>query len=169
MLIRSMSRKAVVHAAALAGAAALAVSVAAPANAATHGSGTTHQAGATVKTVTPQQAAEAVTFAAQQIGKPFVMGANGPESFDSPGLTQAAYASVGVSIPRTSLEQWQRSTHLTASQVRKGDLVFFSDGNHVGIVADAAKHLVIHAPYPGTRVRYQDYDTIPNLTGFGRP
>ncbi|MCC3768670.1 C40 family peptidase [Streptomyces sp. UNOC14_S4] len=168
-----MPRKAVIRAAALAGAAALAVSVAAPANAAAHGSGaatsTTHQAKAAVKTVTPQQAAKAVAFAAQQQGKPYMYGATGPDSFDSPGLTQAAYAAAGVGIPRTSQEQWQRSTHLTASQVRKGDLVFFVNGDHVGIVADAEKHLMIHAPRVGTTVRYESYDDNPLFTGFGRP
>ncbi|MGW1075009.1 C40 family peptidase [Streptomyces sp. NPDC002537] len=173
MFIRTLSQKAAVSAVALAGAVALAASVASPANAAPHPTtahtkATTHAKKA-VRTVSPQQGAKAVAFAAQQQGKPYVWGATGPDSFDSPGLTQAAYAAAGVGIPRASVEQWNSSTHLTEGQVRAGDLVFFSGGNHVGIVTDPKKHIMIHAPRVGTSVRYESYDAVPDRTGFGRP
>ena len=46
------------------------------------------------------KALEAVQFALKQLGKPYVFGAEGPDSYDCSGLTWASYRSVGVTIPR---------------------------------------------------------------------
>ncbi len=61
----------------------------------------------------PTSAAEqAIAFARAQIGKPYQWGATGPDSYDCSGLTMASYASAGVSIPRTSREQYNFGTHV---------------------------------------------------------
>ncbi len=65
-------------------------------------------------------AATAISFARAQLGKPYVYGATGPDSFDCSGLMQAA----GVAIPRTSEQQWASLPHVTAPQ--PGDLVFYT-------------------------------------------
>ncbi|GAA1990387.1 hypothetical protein GCM10009838_61950 [Catenulispora subtropica] len=48
-------------------------------------------------------AASAIAFAARQLGLPYVWGGNGPAKgdagYDCSGLTMAAYASAGISIP----------------------------------------------------------------------
>ena len=69
-------------------------------------------------------AATAVAYARGQLGKPYVYGATGPDAFDCSGLVQAAWAAAGVSIPRTSEEQWADLPHVTAPQ--PGDLVFYT-------------------------------------------
>jgi peptidoglycan DL-endopeptidase CwlO len=107
----------------------------------------------------PSSAAEqAVAFARAQIGKPYQWGATGPDSFDCSGLTMSAYASVGVSIPRTSGEQWNIGTHIgSMADLQPGDLVFFAYGSdpstihHVGLYEGDG--LMIEAPFTGASVR----------------
>jgi peptidoglycan DL-endopeptidase CwlO len=107
----------------------------------------------------PSSAAEqAIAFARAQIGKPYQWGATGPDSFDCSGLTMSAYASAGVSIPRTSREQWNIGTHIgSMADLAPGDLVFYAYGSspstihHVGLyVGDG---LMIEAPFTGASVR----------------
>ncbi len=80
--------------------------------------------------------------------------ATGPNSFDCSGLTQWAYKQAGVSITRTTFTQANDGPHLTKSQLKPGDLVLFnSDLSHIGLYAGNGQ--VLHAPYPGTSVRYE--------------
>jgi cell wall-associated NlpC family hydrolase len=107
----------------------------------------------------PSSAAEqALAFARAQIGKPYQWGATGPDSFDCSGLTMSAYASAGVSIPRTSGEQWNIGTHIgSMADLQPGDLVFFAYGSdpstihHVGLYEGDG--LMIEAPFTGASVR----------------
>src|SRR5215831_679720 len=50
-------------------------------------------------------ASDAVDLAARQIGKPYVWGAEGPNSFDCSGLTQYVYSEVGLDLPRRAVSQ----------------------------------------------------------------
>ncbi len=80
------------------------------------------------------RAQSALRYAIAQVGKPYVMGAEGPNAFDCSGLTQAAYASVGISLPRTSQAQYGVGRSVSRSELQPGDLVFFYSGiSHVGI------------------------------------
>lgn len=85
--------------------------------------GVTH--GAAQVAGTDAAAVQAISFARAQLGKSYLYGATGPDAYDCSGLTQAAWASAGVSIPRTSEEQWAQLPHVSASQLQPGDLVFF--------------------------------------------
>jgi peptidoglycan DL-endopeptidase CwlO len=105
----------------------------------------------------PTSAAEqAVAFARAQIGKPYQWGATGPDSYDCSGLTMSAYASAGVTIPRTSRSQWTIGTHIDSmADLVAGDLVFYGTSastiHHVGLyVGDG---LMIEAPFTGASVR----------------
>jgi cell wall-associated NlpC family hydrolase len=69
-------------------------------------------------------AATAVAYARGQLGKPYVYGATGPDAFDCSGLTQAAWQAAGVSIPRTSEQQWADLPHVSSPQ--PGDLIFYT-------------------------------------------
>jgi len=69
-------------------------------------------------------AATAITYARAQLGKPYVYGATGPGAFDCSGLTQAAWQAAGVTIPRTSEDQWADLPHV--SSPRPGDLIFYT-------------------------------------------
>jgi cell wall-associated NlpC family hydrolase len=55
----------------------------------------------------PALAADAVDLAARLIGRPYVWGAEGPDSFDCSGLTQYVYQDVGVELPRRAINQSQ--------------------------------------------------------------
>ncbi|WP_326738184.1 C40 family peptidase [Streptomyces sp. NBC_01022] len=106
------------------------------------------------------RAAEAVAFAYTALGKPYVWGATGPSSFDCSGLTQAAYRSAGVSLPRTTYTQIDAGRRVSRSELAPGDLVFFYSGiSHVGLYIGNGQ--MIHAPRPGAPVRIAPIDQMP--------
>ncbi|MFF6952885.1 NlpC/P60 family protein [Streptomyces iakyrus] len=98
------------------------------------------------------QAERVIAFARAQIGLPCVWGAVGPGSYDAAGLTQAAWRTVGVSLPRTTQAQWSAGVQVPLADVQVGDLVFFHDDlGHVGIWSGDG--MMIHAPGPGALIR----------------
>jgi peptidoglycan DL-endopeptidase CwlO len=98
------------------------------------------------------KAEKALAFARAQIGKPYVWGATGPDSYDCSGLTQAAWKAAGVSLPRTTYDQVNAGTTVSLADAQPGDLVFFYDDiSHVGIYI--GNGMMIHAPKPGAYVR----------------
>ncbi|WP_435838539.1 C40 family peptidase [Streptomyces achromogenes] len=100
------------------------------------------------------KAGKAVAFARAQLGKPCVWGAAGPGSYDCAGLTQAAWKSAGVTLPRTAREQAGVGVPVPPAEARPGDLVFFhDDADHVGLCT--GNGMMIHAPRPGAYVREQ--------------
>ncbi|MFB7182289.1 NlpC/P60 family protein [Streptomyces sp. NPDC056257] len=113
------------------------------------------------------RAARAVAFAYGAIGKPYVWGATGPGSFDCSGLTQAAWRSAGVSLPRTTYTQINAGRRVSRDQLAPGDLVFFYSGvTHVGLYIGNGQ--MIHAPRPGSTVRLAPVDSMP-WAGASRP
>ncbi|MDQ0581864.1 C40 family peptidase [Streptomyces rishiriensis] len=113
------------------------------------------------------QGKKAVQFATAQIDKPYVWGAEGPDSFDCSGLTSEAWRSAGQAIPRTSQEQWKQLPHIAVGDMRPGDLIiYFADASHVALyVGDGA---IIHAPRPGRTVTLAGAGSMPIL-GVVRP
>jgi NlpC/P60 family len=132
-------------------------------------------AGAASARASDRAAATAVAFVRAQAGAvPYVWGGTTTAGFDCSGLVQAAYAAAGVSIERTSEEQWVSEPHVAAPVA--GDLVFFAgaDGTpsspgHVGIVTDPARHLMIDAYAAGTYVRYDTYGLASSAPGLSDP
>ncbi|MET8721785.1 C40 family peptidase [Streptomyces misionensis] len=110
---------------------------------------------------------KAVAFATAQIGKPYVWGAAGPDSFDCSGLTSQAWAAAGRPIPRTSQEQWKQLKHIPVKDMRPGDLVvYFDDASHVALyIGDGA---IVQAPRPGRTVTVAGAGSMPIL-GVVRP
>ncbi|MCW2937165.1 MAG: NlpC/P60 family protein [Actinomycetia bacterium] len=98
------------------------------------------------------KAAEAVNWALKQLGKPYVWGAAGPETFDCSGLTMWAYGKVGVSLAHYTGSQWNAGTHVRLNQLQPGDLIFFySDLHHMGMYVGNGQ--MVHAPHTGDVVR----------------
>ncbi|MHA3704501.1 C40 family peptidase [Jatrophihabitans sp. YIM 134969] len=94
----------------------------------------------------------AIDFALAQRGKPYVYATSGPNSYDCSGLTAAAYAAAGVSLPHQSAEQYNYGTHVPLSEMQPGDLVFFySPISHVAIYL--GNGLIVHAPTSGDVVK----------------
>ncbi|MEE1756101.1 C40 family peptidase [Streptomyces sp. SP18CS02] len=106
------------------------------------------------------RAAQAVAYAYGALGKPYVWGATGPDSYDCSGLTQAAWRSAGVSLPRTTYSQIDAGQRVSRSRLAPGDLLFFYSGiSHVGMYVGDGK--MIHAPRPGAPVRVAPIDEMP--------
>jgi cell wall-associated NlpC family hydrolase len=113
------------------------------------------------------RAAMAVAAAERMVGAPYVWGATGPNAFDCSGLMLYAYQQAGVSLPRTSQEQLDAGTRVPLDQARPGDLVIYrGDASHVGMYVGGGQ--VVHAPYPGARVRYDPVGMMP-ITAVTRP
>jgi cell wall-associated NlpC family hydrolase len=106
--------------------------------------------GGVYKGPTGTQAEKAVAFAYAQLGKPYVFGATGPNSYDCSGLTQAAWASAGISIERTSEDQWASLPHVSTSDLQPGDILVFAGAGHVGIYVGGG--MMIDAPHTGLDV-----------------
>jgi len=81
--------------------------------------------------------AAVVDLAYKQLGKKYVWGAEGPNSFDCSGLTSYVYRNaLGKVIPRTSSAQSKYGQYVSKSELQPGDLIFSgSKGkvSHVGI------------------------------------
>ncbi|MFJ8646588.1 NlpC/P60 family protein [Streptomyces sp. NPDC093546] len=102
--------------------------------------------------------AAALAAADTQVGKPYISGAEGPNAYDCSGLTQWAYRQAGVSLTRTTYTQQNDGVKIGRSQLKPGDLVFFNGLSHVGLYA--GNNTVLHAPKPGTVVRYESMDWL---------
>ncbi|MER7877740.1 NlpC/P60 family protein [Streptomyces solisilvae] len=109
-------------------------------------------------------AREAINYAQGQLGLPYVWGGNGPAGgdtgFDCSGLTKAAYAAAGISLPRTAEEQFQTGPQVPNGQpLMPGDLVFYgvpgNDIHHVGLYIGSGQ--MINAPNFGGKVKIAPY------------
>lgn len=99
----------------------------------------------------------AVQFALAQLGKPYVLGATGPDTFDCSGLTQQAMKAAGISISRTTYTQINDGEPVIGDPQR-GDLVF-PDAGHVVIALGGDQ--CVHAPQSGDVVKISQYWTKP--------
>ncbi|WP_327697197.1 C40 family peptidase [Streptomyces sp. NBC_00459] len=116
------------------------------------------------------KAEKTLAFARAQVGKPYVWGATGPDSYDCSSLTQAAWRAAGVTLPRTTYDQVNAGTTVSLSDIQPGDLVFFYDDiSHVGLYI--GNGMMIHAPKPGAYVREESifYDGESTIHSVVRP
>ena len=102
----------------------------------------------------------ALDFARAQLGKPYVWGATGPDSFDCSGLTQAAYAAAGVRLPRVAQDQWFAGPHVDLGAIQPGDLLFWaSDTSAPATIHHVAFYLgggqILAAPHTGDVVKVE--------------
>lgn len=97
-----------------------------------------------------------VREAFEHLGKPYVWGAKGPNTFDCSGLIYYVYMkATGHYIGGWTGEQQYAGTQIPVSQAQPGDLVFWGPSSgvthHVGIYIGNGQF--IHAPQPGDKVR----------------
>lgn len=108
----------------------------------------------TVSAVAPARAVAGIQavidYAMAQIGKPYVWGAAGPNTFDCSGLVVAAFASIGISLPHYTGDLLGRGRAVSRTELQPGDLVFPSYG-HVMIYIGGGR--VVEAPHAGANVR----------------
>jgi cell wall-associated NlpC family hydrolase len=114
-----------------------------------------------------QQAAGAIYYAQSKLGTPYLWGGTGTSAedgrFDCSGLTQAAYHSVGIQLPRVANDQWNAGPHPSRDQLLPGDLVFFATDlsdprsiHHVGIYVGGG--YMLDAPHTGAVIRFDPID-----------
>ncbi len=102
---------------------------------------------------TTSAAQRAVDYAINQVGKGYVFAGTGPDTFDCSGLTMMAWAQGGVSLPHQSSAQYNVGTHVSASELQPGDLVFlYSPISHVEIMV--GPDLAVSAANEALGVRY---------------
>jgi cell wall-associated NlpC family hydrolase len=111
---------------------------------------------------------KAAQWACNQIGKSYVFGAAGPNTFDCSGLTMRAWESVGVSLPHNAYQQKHSIARVYgSSNLKPGDLVFYyGDVSHVSIYVGSG--WMVNAPNSGDVVRMAKYNRYP-VNSFGRP
>ncbi|WP_052509394.1 C40 family peptidase [Kitasatospora griseola] len=110
---------------------------------------------------------QAIAYALAQLGKPYLWGGTGPDAFDCSGLTSQAWQSAGVSIPRTSEEQWAALKRIPLRELRPGDLVVYdNDAGHIALYLGGGT--VVHAPHTGTVIKLAPVPMLPIL-GAVRP
>jgi cell wall-associated NlpC family hydrolase len=98
------------------------------------------------------QAQKAVAFVYAQLGCPYLYGGTGPchPGFDCSGLVQAAWAYAGISIPRTTYEDWAALPHIPSSSLVPGDLIIYNGEGHVAMYVGGG--YIIDAPRTGLNV-----------------
>ena len=97
-----------------------------------------------------------IAIAEQQVGKPYVWGGKGPNSFDCSGLMYYAFLNgAGVNIGGWTVPQESSGTQVSLSALQPGDLLFW--GGH-GATYHVALYIgggtMIQAPQPGQNVKY---------------
>jgi peptidoglycan DL-endopeptidase CwlO len=95
---------------------------------------------------------QAANFALSKLGCPYVYGGTGPcnSGYDCSGLAQAAWAAAGVSIPRTTYEDWSSLPHVSLSSLEPGDLILYDGEGHVAMYVGNGK--IVDAPHSGAVV-----------------
>lgn len=107
---------------------------------------------------TPTAADHAVVHALAQVGKPYVLGGNGPNVYDCSGLIQQAFLSAGVSLPRLASQQRFAGRQVSIDDLRPGDLLYYQDGSsprsgHISMYAGNGLAVEAANPRRGVRVR----------------
>ena len=106
-------------------------------------------------------AEDVVDLATGLIGRPYVWGAEGPDSFDCSGLTQYVYQQIGVDLPRRAISQ-SKFGDAAGKSLRRGDLLFFSTDTRQSLVTHVGLYegdgVMIDASSRHGRVRRDDLD-----------
>ena len=105
-------------------------------------------------------AAGAIAAAKTRLGDDYVWGATGPDTFDCSGLTQWAYAHVGIQLPRVAADQYNAGAHVALDSLQPGDLLFWATDirnpvtiHHVAIYLGGG--MMLAAPHTGDVVKIQ--------------
>jgi peptidoglycan DL-endopeptidase CwlO len=121
----------------------------------------------------PGAANDALQAALGRRGSEYEWGATGPNEFDCSGLTSWAYRQAGVTIPRTSRQQWTAGKAVSLDALQPGDLLFYDDGtgnpatiHHVGMFVGDGK--MIDAPTEGQLVDVRSMRGDGHLIGARR-
>lgn len=87
---------------------------------------------------TSELADQIISNAKKHIGTPYSYGGSKPGGFDCSGFTSYIMKQSGISLPRTTTDQYKVGTYVEKSDLKPGDLVFMANTyrsgiSHVGI------------------------------------
>lgn len=106
---------------------------------------------------TGNRGAQIAQHAQNYLGRPYVYGGNGPNSFDCSGFTKYVYAQFDCTLNRTATDQLENGVSVEKSELEPGDLVFFRSAgtvkpvSHVGLyIGDGS---FIHASTNNYQIR----------------
>jgi cell wall-associated NlpC family hydrolase len=103
------------------------------------------------------KAASVVALAKEQVGKPYVWGATGPDKFDCSGLVQYVYQhAAGINLPRTTYDQVKVGQTVPLDKLQAGDLVFWGSETapyHVAIYIGNNQYVNSATPEQGTIIQ----------------
>ena len=116
---------------------------------------------------------EIVNYAMQFLGNPYVWGGTSlTNGCDCSGFTMQILGKYGVGLPHYSVSQSQMGTKIDASQMKPGDLIFYS--NRRGVINHVSMYIgngqVIHAASRKSGIKisawnYRNPTTIRNVIG----
>jgi cell wall-associated NlpC family hydrolase len=106
------------------------------------------------------RAATAIAFARTKLGMPYQWGGTGNPSYDCSGLVQAAWASAGVSLGRTTYDQVNEGYAVPAilADLQPGDIILYNGNEHEALYIGGG--LVIHAPTTGQVIQYGHWNMM---------
>jgi peptidoglycan DL-endopeptidase CwlO len=126
---------------------------------------------------TEAQRLKAVEFAKKQVlaKKPYVWGAEGPNSFDCSGLVYAAYRSAGLGWPNwdrlNSSLYWGYTQRIKLNELQPGDLLFYSYKGTVNTIHHisiyAGDGMMWEARSTASGLRFSSIYSIPGLMPYG--
>lgn len=113
-----------------------------------------------------------VAEAKTHLGKRYVWGKSGPDTFDCSGLVLYVYKKVAnISLPHQSTSQANYGKYVAKSNLKAGDLLFFATDtkrpgviSHVGIYIGGGQ--MIHASSPSTGVRQDSIYSSYNVNTY---
>jgi peptidoglycan DL-endopeptidase CwlO len=116
----------------------------------------------------------AVAWAKTQLGLPYGWGATGPGAYDCSGLVMRAWQNAGVSLNRTTMDQYRQVKKISYDSLRVGDLIFWGwDANNPDSVTHVALWLgngqILEAPRTGLDVRITSMRWSGTMPFAGRP
>ena len=111
-----------------------------------------------------KKVSDVIAYAKAQLGKPYVWGAQGPNSFDCSGFTYYVFKNkAGITLPRNYIAQSNYCTYVSKSNLKAGDLVFFDTNganngavSHVGLYIGDGK--MIHASYSQKKIVIDNFN-----------
>lgn len=113
------------------------------------------------------RAGQAIAYAESKIGMWYQWGGTGDPSYDCSGLVQAAYASAGIALPRTTYEQVNSGYPVPAllADLEPGDIIFYAGDEHEALYV--GNGLVVHAPETGVKIQYAPWNMM-SISGIRR-
>jgi cell wall-associated NlpC family hydrolase len=109
-----------------------------------------------------------VRAALAQLGKPYVWGGAGPNSFDCSGLVRFAWAVAGLALPHNSGAQYRATTRISSRALQPGDLVFYGSPEPWHVSMYIGNGQVVAADNSGTPVRVESMNWVGQPMGYGR-